>query len=82
MFIPKSKMPKLLSVLGFVLDEHPEPDEFFDAETLEMVKQIHDRASLCQHGDANFLEVEVYYGYEIPKTPQQQGPLPDQKGEN
>jgi hypothetical protein len=62
MFIPKSKMPSLLKMIGFVLDEHPEPDEFFNEEELELFRQLHDKASLVQHGDANFLEVSAYYG--------------------
>lgn len=27
----------------------------------ELIKQIRDRCSLCQHGDASFLKVEVSY---------------------
>lgn len=62
MRIPKSKMPAIMRAIGFVLDEHPEPDEFFNEEELELIRQMHDRASLCQHGDATALDIEVFYG--------------------
>lgn len=61
MVIPKSRMLSIMKMIGFVLDEHPEPDEFFDAEELELFRQIHDRASLCHHGDGTGLEIEVSY---------------------
>ena len=59
MMIPKSKMPELIEELDLLLalDEDRPP------EREEMIKQIRDRASLCQHGDANFLEIEVFYGH-------------------
>jgi hypothetical protein len=61
MFIPKSKMPRIISILGFVLDEHPKSDELFSEEDLELVRQIHDRATLCQHGDGTGLDINVRY---------------------
>jgi len=62
-YIPKSRMPALAQMIGFVLDEHPEPDEFFSAEDLELFRQIHDKTTLVQQGDANFLMIEQYYGH-------------------
>ena len=59
MFIPKSKMPLLIKELDLLLSL----DEDRPPEVEEMIKQIRDRAALCQHGDANFLEIEVYYGH-------------------
>jgi len=62
MFIPKSKMPALLLMLNFYLDVYRDgPTTLVKEEDLEMFRQIHDRAALCQHGDAPFLEVEVCY---------------------
>ena len=34
-----------------------------DDDEREIINQMHDRASLCQHGDGNFLEVEVCYAH-------------------
>ena len=57
MFIPKSKMPLLIKELDLLLSIDEDRPE--DAE--ELIKQIRDRAALCQHGDAPFLEIEVCY---------------------
>lgn len=59
MHIPKSKMPMLIKELDLLLsidEDRPEGAE-------ELIKQIHDRASLVLQGDANFLTVEAYYGH-------------------
>ena len=32
-----------------------------DQDEVEIIRQIYDRAALCQQGDANFLEVDVCY---------------------
>ena len=62
MLIPKSKMPALLLMIDFYLDIYKDsPTLLVTEEDLEMFKQIRDRAALCQHGDGNFLEVEVCY---------------------
>ena len=67
MFIPKSKMPALLEMLSFYLDVYRDgPTILVKEEDLEMIRQIHDKASLCQHGDANFLQVEVCYANKPP----------------
>lgn len=55
MLISKSKMPILINALDLLLaqdEDRPEGEE-------ELVKQIRDRCSLCLHGDAPFLKVEV-----------------------
>lgn len=47
----------LINALDLLLaqyEDRPEGEE-------ELLKQIHDRCSLCQHGDASFLKVEVAY---------------------
>ena len=59
MFIPKSKMPILIGELDLLLSL----DEDRPPEVEEMIKQIRDRAALCQHGDGNFLEIEVCYAH-------------------
>lgn len=73
MMIPKSKMPMLLKSLQFVIDvaeeKYDPPIDFeLTKEDLELVKQIHDRAALCLHGDAPFLEIEVCYANNPKRT--------------
>ena len=62
MFIPKSKMNTILDAIAVAL-----ANENWETEEMELLAQIADRASLCQHGDANFLEIEVFYGNTPPK---------------
>ena len=57
MLIPKSRMPILINALDLLLaqdEDRPEGEE-------ELVKQICDKCSLCLHGDAQFLEINVRY---------------------
>ncbi len=63
MFIPKNKMPMLVDELDLLLSL----EEDRSPEMEELIKQIRDRAVLCLHGDANFLEIDVFYGYKKPK---------------
>ena len=58
MRIPKSKMPTLINLLDILLSY----DWLTDGER-EMLAQMHDKASLCQHGDGTALDIEVYYGF-------------------
>ena len=58
MFIPKSRMHIVLNAITIA-----KKNANWNREEEEILNQIHDRASLCQHGDANFLEIEVYYGH-------------------
>ena len=71
MRIPKSKMPLLLSAIGFLLDEldidieeNGGEDRYTEdaEEKRELVAQLHDKISQCQHGDGTALDIEVYYG--------------------
>ena len=58
MFIPKSRMPFITEMLDDFLDgrgHELSPDD------IELVNRIKDRASLCQYGDAPWLEIEVCY---------------------
>ncbi len=59
MLIPKSKMPLIDAMLDAALDSplgHSlEDDEY------EIINQIRKHVSLCQDGDAPFLEIEVCY---------------------
>lgn len=64
MFIPKSRMPFITDMLDDYLDGRGHE---LSPEDIELVHQIRDRASLCQHGDAPFLEIEVCYANE-PKS--------------
>lgn len=59
MFIPKSKMPLLNACIEAIFDSPL--GHGLDEEDIEIISQISDKISLCQHGDANFLEVEVCY---------------------
>ena len=64
MFIPKNKMPMLVKVIDLALeiDEYDPPVDFeISEEDKEILRNIHDRITLCQHGDAPFLEIEVCY---------------------
>jgi hypothetical protein len=68
MHIPKSKMPAVLKALQFVIDcaedrYDPPVETHLEKDELELIKQMYDRVSLVQHGDANFLTVEAYYGH-------------------
>ena len=72
MFIPKIKMPDFIKTVEFILaasdgSQGSPIDLKLSEEEKEMWRQIHDRATLCMHGDANFLEVEVFYGTSAPK---------------
>lgn len=58
MFIPKSRMNVVLDAITVAKE-----NANWSAEDIEILNQIHDRAALCQHGDANFLEIEVFYGH-------------------
>jgi len=58
------EMPALLMALNHYLDIYVEgPTVLVKEEDLEMIRQIVDRASLCQHGDAPWLEIEVCYAH-------------------
>jgi hypothetical protein len=59
MYIPKNKMSLLLEFISAGIDS-PFGHSMDDDEH-ELINQIRDRAALCQHGDAPFLEVEVCY---------------------
>ena len=59
MFIPKSKMSLIMELLSAGLDS-PFGHSLDDGER-ETINQLHDKASLCQHGDAPFLEIDVCY---------------------
>jgi len=61
MFIPKSKMSLVIELLNAGLDSPF--GHSLDHDEREIINQMHDRASLCQDGDANFLEVEVCYAH-------------------
>jgi hypothetical protein len=66
MFIPKSKMPGLLKALQFAIDcaedkFDPPVETDLESNELELVKQLHDRAALCQHGDGTGLDIDVRY---------------------
>ena len=57
MLISKSKMPMLINCIDIVLsldEDQPEGEK-------ELLRQIHDKCTLCLHGDASFLEIEVSY---------------------
>lgn len=57
MLIPKSKMPMLIDDMDILLgqyEDRPEGEE-------ELIRQIRDRCTLCLHGDARFLEIDVKY---------------------
>jgi hypothetical protein len=58
MFIPKSKMNLVIKAINTAIQYGN-----LNIEEKELLYQIHDQASLCLHGDANFLEIEVYYGH-------------------
>ena len=60
MFIPKSMMPKIVAMITEYTDKY---SAVLSHEDKELLAQMHDRAALCQHGDANFLEVEVCYAH-------------------
>ena len=50
-------MPILINALDLLLaqdEDRPEGEE-------ELIKQICDKCSLCLHGDATFLEIDVLY---------------------
>ncbi|KPK10638.1 MAG: hypothetical protein AMJ56_07660 [Anaerolineae bacterium SG8_19] len=71
MLIPKSKMPSVVKAFDFIIDAaegrfDPPVETNLERDEIEMVKQMRDRAALCQHGDANFLEIEVVYGFTKP----------------
>jgi hypothetical protein len=59
MFIPKSKMPLLSACIEAIFDSPL--GHSLDEDDIEIIGQISDKISLCQHGDANFLEVDVCY---------------------
>ena len=64
MLIPKNQMPAFITMLDFYLDVYKDgPTILVKEEDLEMIRRVHDRAALCLHGDANFLEIEVFYGF-------------------
>ena len=56
MFIPKSKVTVLVDAISTAKE-----NALFTAEETELLDQICDRALLCFHGDAPFLEIEVCY---------------------
>lgn len=64
MLIPKNRTNVVVDAIAVALN-----NENWTGEEEELLKQISDRASLCLHGDGNFLEIEVRYDYAIPKTP-------------
>lgn len=69
MFIPKSKMPMLVKAIDLALeiDKYDPPVDFeISEEDKEILRNIRDRVTLCQHGDGNFLWIEVYYGTSVP----------------
>jgi len=59
MFIPKSKMPFLSACIEAIYDSPL--GHGFDEEDVELIAQLSDKISLCQHGDAPFLEIDVCY---------------------
>lgn len=59
MYIPKSKMPFLSACIEAIYDSPL--GHGFDEKDVEIISQISDLVSLCQHGDAPFLEIEVCY---------------------
>lgn len=56
MFIPKGKMHILTDAIAVAIN-----NENWTDEEIELLHQVSDRASLCQDGDAPWLEVEVCY---------------------
>ena len=56
MFIPKNRVWVLIDAI----DSAKAAIQFGKGDE-ELLNQIRDRAYLCQHGDANFLEVELCY---------------------
>lgn len=72
MFIPKSKMPMLVKVIDLALeiDKYDPPVDFeISEEDKAILRNIHDRITLCQQGDAPFLEIEVCYSNSPPIGP-------------
>jgi len=59
MFIPKSKMPLLSACIEAIFDSPL--GHSLDSDDAEIINQIWDKVSLCQNGDAPFLEIEVCY---------------------
>ena len=60
MFISKGKMPIIIEMIEDYLDGRGHE---LSAEDTELINQIHDKAALCQHGDAPWLEIEVCYAH-------------------
>ena len=58
MFIPKSMMPKIVAMITEYSKAY---SKVLSDEDKELLNQMADRAALCMHGDAPFLEVEVCY---------------------
>lgn len=58
MFISKSQMYVVIRAIDTAIQYGN-----LTIEEKELLYQIHDRASLCQHGDAPWLEIEVCYAH-------------------